>query len=132
MERHIRANPTAAVVHSAAVGDYESADGEAGKLPSGRAELILRLTPTPKIADHVRGWGCTGTYVTFKAAAPETTDEDLLAIATRQRERTGCDLVFANVLGRLGAGVWLVGEEVTRFDEREEAIAALIERIAAG
>lgn len=132
MEAHVRAHPGAAVIHSAAVGDYESADGEAGKLPSGRAELILRLVPTPKIADHVRGWGCTGPYVTFKAAPPQTSDQALVTLARAQRERTGCDLVFANVLGRLAAGVWLVGDQVRRFEAREAAIAALVEAVSGG
>jgi len=132
MEAHIRRVPTVALIHSAAVGDYESAQGQAGKLPSGREELVLRLRPTPKIADHVRDWGCTGPYVTFKAAPPDTTDAALVDIAQRQRARTGCDWVFANVLGRLGAGVWLIGPEARRFELREEAMAALVEVVAQG
>ena len=65
-------------------------------------EWTLTLTPTPKIADHIRAWGGVGPYVTFKAAAPETPEADMIDIARRQRDRTRCDLVFANVLGRIG------------------------------
>jgi len=130
MERIVRANPRAALVHASAVGDYEVASPEAGKTPSGQASWTLTLTPTPKIADHVRGWGHTGPYVTFKAAAPGTSEADLEAIARKQRQRTGCDLVFANVLGRLAEGVLLVGESVERFERRDEAMAALIEWVA--
>lgn len=126
MEAWVRAHPEGALIHSAAVGDYELAT-EAGKIPSGKAELVLRLTPTPKIADHVRGWGLSGPYVTFKAAAPETTDEALVRIASAQRARTGCDRVFANVLGRLGAGVWLVGAQAVRYEDRSDAVQALVE-----
>ena len=128
MERWVRAHPDGALVHSAAVGDYALApdDGAPRKIPSGLDRLELVLVPTPKIADHVRGWGLTGTFVTFKAAPPATSDEDLVGIARRQRARTGCDLVFANVLGRLSSGVWLVGEEAERFEGRPEAIEGLI------
>jgi phosphopantothenoylcysteine synthetase/decarboxylase len=130
MEVWIRAHPDAAVVHAAAVGDYEVSHPNASKTPSGKPEWTLVLHPTPKIADHVRGWGHTGPYVTFKAAAPETTDADVVAIARKQRERTGCDLVFANVLGRTAEGVYLVADEVRRFDHRKDAITALVEWIA--
>jgi hypothetical protein len=90
---------------------------------------VLRLTPTPKIADQVRGWGLSGTFVTFKAAAPGTSDVEMVLIAQRQRARTGCDWVFANVLGRLGRGVWLVGDTAERFEQREDAVAALADRV---
>lgn len=126
VETWVRANPTGILVHSAAVGDYERADASAGKTPSGMPEWTLTLTPTPKIADHVRGWGFTGIYVTFKAAAPGTTPEELEGIARRQRDRTGCDLVFANVLGRTSKDVALVGGEIRWFAERRDGVDALI------
>jgi len=129
MERRVRADPTVCLVHAAAVGDYEVAT-DASKLPSGRPELTLHLTPTPKIADHVRSWGLKGLYVTFKAAAPETDAQALLALARRQRDRTGCDLVFANVLGRLHADIALVGEQIQWFEARHDAQQALIDVIA--
>ncbi|MFT7519122.1 MAG: phosphopantothenoylcysteine synthetase/decarboxylase [Kiritimatiellia bacterium] len=132
MERWVRDNPAGAVVHASAVGDYEYVFDGNIKIPSGRDELVLRLTPTPKIADHVRGWGLTGLFVTFKAAPPETDDEELVAIADRQRLRTGSDVVFANVLGRLGSGVWHIGATQWRFERRDDAIESLIERVASG
>jgi len=127
MERWVRADPSGAVVHAAAVGDYEVAEVTSDKVGSGRARWDLVLVPTPKIADRVRGWGCIGPYVTFKAAAPGTSEEDLEAIARRQRERTRCDLVFANVLGRLGEGILLVGETTERYRERDVALQALVD-----
>ncbi len=126
MERWVRDNPSGAVVHAAAVGDYEVARPASGKIPSGQDELTLRLVRAPKIADHVRGWGLTGPFVTFKAAAPETTADRLVEIAAAQRARTGSDLVFANVLGRLGRGVWLVDDEPRGFDARGDALDALV------
>lgn len=125
----VEGHPAGHVVHSCAVGDYETVADKGTKLPSGRGEVVLRLTPTPKIADQVRDWGLSGTFVTFKAAAPGTTDEELVDIARRQRVRTRCDHVFANVLGRLQSGVWLVADDALRFEVREEAIAELASRI---
>lgn len=125
MERWVRAHPAGAVVHASAVGDYEVADPSTRKVPSGMETWELVLRPAPKIADHVRAWGLTGPYVTFKAAPPGTGDAELEEIARRQRERTGCDLVFANVLGRLSEGILLVGEETRRFAERDAAVEAL-------
>lgn len=126
MEAWIVAHPRGAVVHSAAVGDYELAEPATTKTPSGMASWTITLVPAPKIADRVRGWGLTGPFVTFKAAPPGTTDADLVGIAERQRARVGCDLVFANVLGRTGTGVWLVGDENRRYERRKDAIDALV------
>jgi len=118
-------NPDGGVVHSAAVGDYE-ADPSASKIASGKASLTLTLRPTPKILDAIRGWGLTGPLVSFKAAAPETTDDQLVAIARAQLVRTGSDRVFANVIGRTTRGVFLVGPaSAERFEKRACAIAAL-------
>lgn len=130
MEAWVRANPDGAVVHSSAVGDYEVAAPNASKTPSGMERWSIELVRAPKIADQVRGWGLRGAYVTFKAAAPETTDEALVEIARRQRARVGCDAVFANVLGRTGAGVWWVTHEAIRFERREDAVSCLIEAVS--
>jgi phosphopantothenoylcysteine decarboxylase/phosphopantothenate--cysteine ligase len=122
VERH----PAGAVVHAAAVGDYAAAtNDQAHKTPSGMAEWRPLLVPTPKLADHVRGWGSVGPFVTFKAASPETTPDALTAIAQAQRARTRSDLVFANVLGQLER-VQLVTAGEVRYARREEAIEALV------
>ncbi len=125
MERWVRANPAGGVLHASAVGDYEVAEPSDEKVPSGRPTWELVLVPTPRIADHVRAWGLTGPYVTFKAAAPGTPEAEVEALAKAQRKRTGSDLVFANVLGRLSKNILLVGEETRRFSTRTAAIAAL-------
>ena len=126
MKAWVQATPGGAVMHSAAVGDYE-APARASKIGSGAAELSIQLRPTPKILDHLRGWGLTGPLVSFKAASPETTDEELIQIARAQLYRSGSDLVFANIIGRITAGVYLVEAHSQRaFDRRSDAIAALV------
>ena len=57
MERWVRANPDGVVIHASAVGDYEAIpedeqDGPA-KIPSGKAELLLRSVARP-------GFTCRG------------------------------------------------------------------------
>lgn len=131
MERLVLASPGSVVVHAAAVGDYEAV-GVQGKIASGLPELALRFTPTPKIVDHLKRWDPTMFLVSFKAAPPETGPEDLRRIADAQRQRTGSDLVFANVLGRLQTGVQLVSAEGARaWEDRGPALEALRDAILA-
>lgn len=125
----VRTHPDAIVVHAAAVGDYEVADAAGAKIPSNRDELVLRLTPTPKIVDHLKAAGPDIRLVSFKAASPETTDAQLHGLADKQRLRTGSDRVFANVLGRLSSRVLFLGEQArwhaTRTDAMDDLIATL-------
>lgn len=131
MERWLRANPASALIHSAAVGDYEVPDPTATKIPSGQAEIVIRLVPAPKIVDHVRAWAPDCFLVSFKAGRPGLTPEELEAIARAQLRRTGSDLVWANALGALST-VLLVGEaETLRFADRDAAARALAARIPA-
>lgn len=130
MRRWLEAHPRGVVVHSAAVGDYEAAP-TAAKLASGADELVLRLTPTPKILDQLKGWAPDCRVVSFKAASPETSPDGLVEIAQRQRARTGSDLVFANVIGKLDRSVVLVDDAPQAFARRADAVAALIDRVRA-
>ncbi|MBN1337621.1 MAG: hypothetical protein JXB39_16840 [Deltaproteobacteria bacterium] len=125
MEAWVRAHPGGVVVHAAAVGDYETEPLD-GKVESGRNEWVVRLRPTPKIADHLRDWGPGLVIVTFKAAPPGTGRDDLVAVARRQLERTRSDLVFANVLDHLDGDVALVEATTHRFfQRRDQAVSAL-------
>lgn len=131
MERWVLANPNGAVVHAAAVGDYEVSEPSATKIGSNLETLTLTLTPTPKIADHVRAWSPGVQLITFKAAPPNTDGETLVRICRKQLQRTGSDLVLGNVLGSLAATTTLVdasGSEA--FDDRAMALHALAARVA--
>ncbi|HKB00748.1 MAG TPA: phosphopantothenoylcysteine decarboxylase, partial [Gemmataceae bacterium] len=100
------------LIHAAAVSDYMAAgvyapvagtafdpataawthgklnDVSAGKVKSHHAELWLRLTPTPKLADLVRGeWAFRGVFVKFKLEAG-VTDAQLREAALRSREQS--------------------------------------------
>ena len=131
MEAWIRAHPRCAVVHAAAVGDYEAVQENLGKIASNLDELTIRLQPTPKIADHVKIWAPHCFLVTFKAAPPGTGAEDLVEICRKQLAWTTSDLVLGNVLGELSTTTTLVdasGSEA--FDDRMAALKALSARVA--
>jgi len=131
MERWILAHPDSVVIHAAAVGDYAASDRATTKIPSGQAELLLRLRPTPKILDRIRGWAPDCWLCSFKAAAPQTGEPELEQIARAQLQRTGSDLVFANVIGDLQSLVLLVGEQRTdRHTDRAAALQELVRRAA--
>ena len=121
MEAALRARPGGILVHSAAVGDYE-AEATATKIPSGQPKLQLRLTPGPKIVDHVRAWDPDVFLVSFKAGSPDWEEAQLETVARAQLVRTASDLVFANRIGALGTSCLLLDRAgTTRFDTREAA-----------
>lgn len=131
MEHWLLDRPDAVVIHAAAVGDYAIIDRATGKIPSGAPELLLRLRPTPKILDRIRDWAPNAMLVSFKAAAPDTTEPELEAIARAQLERSQSDLVFANVIGDLQSLVLLVGPtQTTRHTDRGAALRDLVQRVA--
>ena len=124
----IRANPSAVVVHAAAVGDYAVED-PSGKIASGQPELVLRLRPTPKILDRIHGWAPEARIVSFKAAPPGTSRPELVRLADAQRVRTRSEIVFANVLEALDTVSIVDSRGAEHFDERAPALEALLARI---
>jgi phosphopantothenoylcysteine decarboxylase/phosphopantothenate--cysteine ligase len=127
-----------AVIHAAAVGDFSvAAPAPDFKLESGR-ELVLRLRPTAKIIDRIRGYAGPRpiTLIGFKL----THDPDAGAQARAARrllERSGADYVVQNDVATVGsdAGHRFVihardGSEPRRCNGRHElaeALAALLE-----
>jgi len=133
LERSLRTGAYAALIHSAAVSDYQAAgvyapaghthfvttdchwqskgarppalvDRSAGKVKSDDAELWLRLVRTPKLIDRVRtDWNYHGILVKFKLEVG-ISDELLLEIAERARLGSAADLLVANTLE--GAQEW--------------------------
>jgi phosphopantothenoylcysteine synthetase/decarboxylase len=119
-----------AIVHCAAVSDYEAAgifapqagtrfqtetgtwsgsppvllDRAAGKVRSDEPELWLRLQRTPKLIDEMRTtWRFRGVLVKFKLEVG-VSEEQLLDIGERSRRHSQADLIVANTLE--GAAVW--------------------------
>lgn len=148
-----------AVIHAAAVSDYETAcvyarapntvfdvaaggwgsvdgrepkliDVSAGKIKSDAPELWLRLVRTPKLIDKFRtDWGFAGVLVKFKLEVG-IGEERLLEIAERSRQQSTADLMVANTLE--GAGTWaLLGPVAGRYEKvsRQQLPSRLLEEI---
>ncbi len=132
MEEQIRANPGAAVVHSAAVGDYEAVP-RTDKIPSNLGELTLTLRPTPKIVDLIKTWSPRSFLVSFKAAGPGTTQEELHTLCENQRIRTKSDLVLGNVLGNINGTTAICDEggftPLVRYDAMQQIVERVVEAI---
>jgi phosphopantothenoylcysteine synthetase/decarboxylase len=125
MEQAIRPGRLDAIIHCAAVSDYQSAgiyapaeqtrfvpatgrweadgpprleDRSAGKVKSDEPELWLRLVRTPKLVDLIRSeWGFSGILVKFKLEVG-VSEERLLQIAERSRAQSSAELMVANTL----------------------------------
>jgi phosphopantothenoylcysteine synthetase/decarboxylase len=127
MEWQVRSGSWDAVIHCAAVSDYQvagvyaaapgtrfvqdrgswEADDQksptlekslAAKVKSDEVELWLRLVRTPKLVDRVRSqWDFHGVLVKFKLEVG-VTDERLLEIAEQSRVQSSADLMVANTL----------------------------------
>ena len=129
MHDWVKEHPSGIVVHSSAVGDFEVANTSEGKIKSGRS-ITIQLQPTPKILDRIKEWSPAIFLVSFKAAAPETDIATLETIATKQRQRSLSDLVFANVLGRTNKDILLCSDKETQyFAERTDALNALLHKL---
>ena len=130
MKQWVLQNRHGIIIHTAAVGDYAPRE-QPGKIPSGQRELTLTLYPTIKILDQIKKWNPSCLLVSFKAAPPKTPPDELTAIATKQRQRSASDLVFANVLTQTGSHVQLISQAKTlHFSKRADGIICLVDWIA--
>ena len=129
MHNWVVQHPKGIIIHCAAVGDFEYRGQTNKKIPSGQS-ITIELHPAPKILDQLKEWSETSVIVSFKAAAPNTSNTHLLEIAQSQLERTGSDWVFANVLGRTERDVLIVeSTNAVWFTKRQDGLQALIERL---
>jgi phosphopantothenate---cysteine ligase (CTP) len=116
----------AAIIHAAAVSDYQPVgvfalapgttfdpddlawdsttqrphvkDVSRGKVKSSHPELWLRLIPTPKLVDKIRAdWGFKGLLVKFKLEVG-LSEAELIEGAERARLHSNADLITANTL----------------------------------
>lgn len=132
METALRLAAWDAVIHCAAVSDYQAAgvfapaphtrfrpdnrwesdvpelpallDKNADKVKSDEPELWLRLVRTPKLVDQIRSpWGFRGVLVKFKLEVG-IADQALLDIGEQSRRQSQADLMVANTLE--GSASW--------------------------
>lgn len=91
---HVGSRRYAALLHSAAVGDFRPERVEAGKVGSAE-EWTIRLVPAPKIVDEVKPLHPEILLVKFKLEVGRTREE-LLAIGAASRARSAADLIVVN------------------------------------
>ncbi len=131
-----------AIIHAAAVSDYalegifakndkgELTDVSAGKVKSHHPELWLKLVPTPKLVDRIRGeWGFKGVLVKFKLEVG-LSDSQLLEVAEQSRVQSDADLMVANTLEGMNAFAYL-GPVGGRYEkvERSDLARRLLEAV---
>ena len=129
MHEWIEQNPAGIVIHSAAVGDYECEQISSNKISSKQDSLILKLIPAPKILSGLQHLSKGLKIVSFKAASPNVSDDELRAIAQKQLEESQSAMVFANRLGSTDKDIIIVLKSGHRkYTKRSDAIQALIEQ----
>jgi phosphopantothenoylcysteine synthetase/decarboxylase len=134
-----------AVIHSAAVSDYEPAgiyapddcsrfdetdlswrrndsghpqleSRAAGKVKSDAPELWLRLQRTPKLVDKIRReWGFRGILVKFKLEV-DLDEKMLLERAELSRRQSDADLMVANTLEGMASSAYVGSGRYDRID----------------
>jgi len=161
METEIPHGDFDAIIHCAAVSDYElagtytlaagttfdansqslqAAEGQAtfadaarSKVKSSHDELWLRLTPTPKLADRIRrDWTFRGILVKFKLEVG-IDEPELERIAAASRRQSDADVIVANTLE--GMHAWAtIGNRSDRFTrvERPRLAAEILNLIEVG
>jgi hypothetical protein len=151
MEAQIGEGKPDAVIHCAAVSDYQTAgvfapapltrfradghwestspelpkliDRSAGKVKSDEPELWLRLVRAPKLIDRIRKpWGFAGIVVKFKLEVGVGA-EALLDIAEASRRHSGANLMVANTLEEADSWAYL-GPVANGYDRINRAALA--------
>jgi phosphopantothenoylcysteine decarboxylase/phosphopantothenate--cysteine ligase len=122
-----------ALVSAAAISDY-TVDGADEKIKSGRENLTLSLSPTPKLIDTVREAHPDLTIVGFKVET-EGGDEVLIERARETMARTDLAFVVANdasVMGEADTRALLVdADDATEYAGDKGGLgAAVAERLA--
>ncbi len=125
------------LIHAAAVADYAPVP-VTGKIKSTEPELVLRMTPTPKVVDRLRETAPELPIVVFKLESG-LAREELHARARRTMERVGAVAVVANLVEEVGprghrADLLRADGTAVPWDGREEIARGLVdeaERIVA-
>ncbi len=116
------------ILHAAAVSDY-LLKPVPGKISSANPQLILRLTPAPKLIDVMRRLNPRAFLVMFKLEG-KVTDAVLLKRALEAMKKASADLVIANrfVEGRY-RGFILGSKNILARSASKQALAASLFKI---
>jgi len=114
-----------AIIHMAAVNDYQLQKPSAGKIPSGKKALLLRLVPTEKIIQKVRKLAPNSLLIQFKL---ESNRDGLINRAYQSLISNKSSFVVANALEDLESGykAFLVDRDRNVVPIRSQASLARI------
>lgn len=84
-----------AIIHAAAVSDYQLVRPFKGKVSSGKEKLVLRLVAAPKIVRKIKKWD-NGIFLVMFKLEFGASDEVLIQRARSALIKAGADLVVAN------------------------------------
>ncbi|MCF7908003.1 MAG: phosphopantothenoylcysteine decarboxylase [Candidatus Omnitrophica bacterium] len=90
-----------AIIHMAAVSDYQLRVPKKGKIPSGRSNLILKLVPAEKIVKTIRKLAKEALLIQFKL---EANRKGLKEKAYKSLKSNKSDFVVANSLTDMDLG----------------------------
>jgi phosphopantothenate-cysteine ligase/phosphopantothenoylcysteine decarboxylase/phosphopantothenate--cysteine ligase len=147
MAREIPGAGYGAIVHSAAVSDYEVRniltpvsdfhdasmafhgpgphfrDSRQSKVKSSHPEVWLRMVPTAKLVDSIRKeWNFRGVLVKFKLEVG-VTDAELLAVAERSRVQSGAEILVANTFEGRHDWAYLLTDTSSPYRVNRSALA---------
>lgn len=118
MQKEISTKKYAAVIHSAAVSDYLPVKKAAGKIPSGKSALTIRLRPAAKIIRRIKNWDPNIFLVQFKLEAGKS-PKKLIAASYKSMLKNRADLAVANDLSNLNRAYIIDREKgVTKVSNR--------------
>jgi len=95
LDQELKSKKFAAVIHAAAVADYQPQEFFPGKISSVRKNWSLNLVPTPKLINQLKAYQADLLTVGFKFE-PEANYNQLLKRAGKLLKTADLDLVVAN------------------------------------
>ncbi|OGI07467.1 MAG: hypothetical protein A2Y40_06065 [Candidatus Margulisbacteria bacterium GWF2_35_9] len=96
VKTEVKKRKYSAIIHSAAVSDYQVSTPFLGKIKSSR-QLNLSLNPTKKIVDRIKKWDKRIILIKFKLEA-NINKKELFKRALKSKKQSGADLVIANAM----------------------------------
>lgn len=105
VEDNLKASEIDAVVHTAAIADYQPEEVFEGKIKSKQEELLIRLKPTAKIIKDIRQFMPKGNLIQFKLEVGLSQNE-LIDVAYSSLQNNNSDYVVANDLSDMKDGCY--------------------------
>ncbi len=122
----------AAVVHAAAVADFQPVRPSPKKIDSRGGRLKLELMPTPKLINAVKRTSPQTFLVGFKLR-PGLTQRSAQAASRELFKDAHCDLVVANTCSKAGYRAWILDTDVkvlTQASSRRQLVEKLTQLLS--